>query len=111
MGAEKRDSSERSYSSSRNYLAHESFNKQDYHEVETEDGKSYTLIASTLHPKKVLKDEMKKEKRKEEERLKFEEEKRKLEEELRGMKRKGREWELKEKLKQEKSERKKKDKE
>merc|ERR1711956_123388 len=42
---------------------------------ERKDEKSYTLIASTLHPKKVLKEELKKDKRKEEEGKRFEDDK------------------------------------
>merc|ERR1712106_1248464 len=60
---------------------------------ERREEKTYTLIASTLHPKKILKEELKKEKRKEEDRKRLEDEKSKLEEENRGLKRKEREWE------------------
>merc|ERR1712203_485382 len=49
--------------------------------------KSFVLLASTLHPKKVVREEMKNEKRK------AEEKKKKEEEEKRGTKRKEREWE------------------
>merc|ERR1711892_620354 len=84
---------------------------------ERKDEKSYTLIASTLHPKKVLKEELKKDKRKEEERKRFEDDKSKLEDEHRGLKRKEREWEEEKQrekdeiLKKEKFERKKKERE
>merc|ERR1711978_589845 len=97
--------------------------------AKAEAKKSFVLLASTLHPKKVVREEMKAEekkrkaeekKRKEwEEKVKREEaEKKKLEEEeRRGKKRKEREWEeqrereKEEQLKKEKSERKKKEKE
>merc|ERR1712226_564210 len=56
--------------------------------------KSFVLLASTLHPKKIVREEMNKEKRKaEEKRKKEEEEKKKTEEDKRGTKRKEREWE------------------
>jgi len=84
---------------------------------EEREEKTYTLIASTLHPKKILKEELKKEKKKEEERKRIDDEKIKLEEENRGLKRKEREWEeekQKEKdeiLRKERFERKKKERE
>merc|ERR1719400_1334657 len=70
--------------------------------------KSFVLLASTLHPKKVVREEMKNEKRKAE---------KKEEEEKRGTKRKEREWEeekqreREEQQRKEKSEKKKKEKE
>merc|ERR1712183_683216 len=94
--------------------------------AKAEAKKSFVLLASTLHPKKVVREEMKAEEKKRkaeekkrkdwEEKVKREEaEKRKLEEEeRRGKKRKEREWEeqrereKEEQLKKEKSERKKK---
>merc|ERR1711971_806025 len=90
--------------------------------AKAEAKKSFVLLASTLHPKKVVREEMKAEEKKRkdwEEKVKREEaEKRKLEEEeRRGKKRKEREWEeqrereKEEQLKKEKSERKKKEKE
>merc|ERR1712096_463954 len=66
---------------------------------ERREEKTYTLIASTLHPKKILKEELKKEKKKEEERKRLVDENSKLEEENRGLKRKERDWE-EEKLKE-----------
>merc|ERR1719361_1522571 len=109
---------EKSYEANKDFLkSFETFQKHDHKESKkpdkTEDKKSYTLIASTLHPKKVLKEEQKKEKKREEELRKKAEE----EEEIRGLKRK-REWEdeneqreREEQLKREKSERRKKEKE
>merc|ERR1719319_288411 len=88
--------------------------------------KSFVLLASTLHPKKVVREEMKNEKRKAEEKKKKEEEdikrkveerKKKEEEEKRGTKRKEREWEeekqreKEEQQRKEKSESERKDKE
>merc|ERR1712014_150938 len=99
---------EKSYEANKDFLkSFETFQKHDHKELKKQDKaeerKSYTLIASTLHPKKVLKEEQKKEKKREEE------QRRKIdEEEARGLKRK-REWE--EQLKKEKSERRKKEKE
>merc|ERR1719150_2144348 len=110
---------EKSYEANKDFLkSFETFQKHDVkdpkkHDSKAEDKKSYTLIASTLHPKKVLKEEQKKEKKREEELRKKAEE----EEEIRGLKRK-REWEdeneqreREEQLKREKSERRKKEKE
>merc|ERR1711874_953996 len=89
--------------------------------AKAEAKKSFVLLASTLHPKKVVREEMKAEEKKrkaEEKKRKEWEEKVKLEEaERRGKKRKEREWEeqrereKEEQLKKEKSERKKKEKE
>merc|ERR1719471_708946 len=108
---------EKSYEANKDFLkSFETFQKHDHKELKKQDKaeerKSYTLIASTLHPKKVLKEEQKKEKKREEE------QRRKIdEEEARGLKRK-REWEdenekreREEQLKKEKSERRKKEKE
>merc|ERR1712073_172946 len=55
--------------------------------AERKEEKSYTLIASTLHPKKILKEELKKDKKKEEERKRLEDCQNKIEEENRGQKR------------------------
>merc|ERR1712156_742560 len=53
---------EKSYEANKDFLkSFETFQKHDHKESKkpdkTEDKKSYTLIASTLHPKKVLKEE------------------------------------------------------
>merc|ERR1712215_2718 len=102
---------ERSFEANKGYLTtFESFQNNDNHrslkeikshktKEERREEKTYTLIASTLHPKKILKEELKKEKKKEEERKKLVDENSKLEEENRGLKRKERDWE-EEKLKE-----------
>merc|ERR1711997_1003670 len=117
---------EKSYEANKDFLrSFETFQKHDVKDPKkpdkAEDKKSYTLIASTLHPKKVLKEELKKEKKREEEHRKRTEDKnsKDKDEELRkNLKRKEREWEeeneqreREEKLKKEKSERRKKEKE
>merc|ERR1711902_305880 len=90
---------EKSYEANKDFLrSFETFQKHDVKDPKkhdkAEDKKSYTLIASTLHPKKVLKEELKKEKKREEEhRKRSEDKKSKQEEELRNLKRKEREWE------------------
>merc|ERR1712083_227465 len=68
---------EKSYEANKDFLkTFESFQKKDVSlspkekEKKAAEAKSYTLIASTLHPKKVIKEEMKKEKKREEERKK-----------------------------------------
>merc|ERR1712048_1012601 len=60
---------EKSYEANKDFLkTFESFQKKDVSlspkekEKKAAESKSYTLIASTLHPKKVIKEEMKKEK-------------------------------------------------
>ena len=116
---------EKSYAQNKDFLkSFETFQKTDLKDSsKKEESKHFTLIASTLHPKKVLKEEMKKEKKREEERKKSEEEvlpKRKKvldEDKAKNLKRKEREWEearekeREEKLKKEKSEKKKREKE
>merc|ERR1712062_742510 len=83
---------EKSYEANKDFLrSFETFQKHDVkvpkkHD-KAEDKKSYTLIASTLHPKKVLKEELKKEKKREEEhRKRSEDKKNKQDEELRNLK-------------------------
>merc|ERR1712012_569910 len=107
---------EKSYEANKDFLkSFESFQKTDAKEKKS-DTKSYTLIASTLHPKKVIKEELKKEKKREENKVRSEEI---AEEERRKhLKRKEREWEeakeqqeKEERLKKEKAERRKKEKE
>lgn len=116
---------EKSYAQNKDFLkSFETFQKTDLKDPsKREDSKPFTLIASTLHPKKVLKEELKKEKKREEERKKCEEEvvhKRKKvveDDKAKNLKRKEREWEearekeREEKLKKEKSEKKKREKE
>merc|ERR1712049_50460 len=67
---------EKSYAQNKDFLkSFETFQKIDLKDPsKKEDSKPFTLIASTLHPKKVLKEELKKEKKREEERKKSEEE-------------------------------------
>merc|ERR1711874_464074 len=90
---------EKSYEANKDFLkSFETFQKHDVKDPKkhdkAEDKKSYTLIASTLHPKKVLKEEQKKEKKREEEhRKRTEDKKLKHDDELRNPKRKEREWE------------------
>merc|ERR1712062_260534 len=75
---------EKSYEANKDFLR--SFETSKKHD-KAEDKKSYTLIASTLHPKKVLKEELKKEKKREEEhRKRSEDKKNKQDEELRNLK-------------------------
>merc|ERR1712029_700817 len=97
---------EKSYEANKDFLkTFESFQKKDVSlspkekEKKAAESKSYTLIASTLHPKKVIKEEMKKEKKREEERKRVEDvvqKKKPLEEEIssKSLKRKEREWEM-----------------
>merc|ERR1712173_314204 len=97
---------EKSYEANKDFLkTFESFQKKDVSlspkekEKKAAESKSYTLIASTLHPKKVIKEEMKKEKKREEERKRVEDvvqKKKPLEEEVssKSLKRKEREWEM-----------------
>merc|ERR1712088_1079891 len=79
--------------------------------AKAEAKKSFVLLASTLHPKKVVREEMKAEEKK----RKAEEKKRMEEEERRGKKRKEREWEeqrereKEEQLRKERAERKEKE--
>merc|ERR1712025_1235894 len=70
---------EKSYEANKDFLkTFESFQKKDVSlspkekEKKAAESKSYTLIASTLHPKKVIKEEMKEEKKREEERKRVE---------------------------------------
>merc|ERR1719334_2316748 len=107
-----RNAIENSYESNKGFLtSFESFQNTDRQvsspksREERTDEKSYTLIASTLHPKKVLKEELKKDKKKEDERKRLEDVKGRLDEENRGLKRKEREWED-EKQKRDREERK-----
>merc|ERR1711915_1101082 len=95
-----RNAIEKSYESNKGFLtSFESFQNNDRQvgspklREERTDEKSYTLIASTLHPKKVLKEELKKDKKKEDERKRLEDVKGRFDEENRGLKRKEREWE------------------
>merc|ERR1711976_904154 len=102
---------EKSYAQNKDFLkSFETFQKTDLKDPsKREDSKPFTLIASTLHPKKVLKEELKKEKKSEEEVV--HKRKKVLEDEkAKNLKRKEREWEeasenlREEKLKKEKSE-------
>merc|ERR1712013_803298 len=85
--------------------------------AKAEAKKSFVLLASTLHPKKVVREEMKRKEWEEKVKREATEKKRIEEEERRGKKRKEREWEeqrereKEEQLRKERAERKKKEKE
>merc|ERR1712130_233059 len=91
---------EKSYEANKDFLkTFESFEKGDKissnKENKKSESKSYTLIASTLHPKKVVKEELKKRKEtREDDRKRTEDDvKKKISTEEKSLKRKEREWE------------------